>query len=197
MENRIINGHTRCLLTGAAICKGADEIYYASYAGPAPTCKAIWATIVGCQKKIEISPYDWNKYKEQKGMKSIHTPFLGTSYLNQIVYMPDPGVILVIDSAGARLIDRSNREVGNQRNALLLSHSAYLFAKFTEIINTKTQAVIKPQWAEALWANAERQKEAIIRYHAVGDCLGAFRINILFNWPELVKELLASQVIHF
>jgi len=184
------NRHARVYALGLAVYPDTDKLYYGSMCGPAVSCKSIWASICADKaKKAYVTNWHVIDFNGQAPIKTINQTLPGSTFTHLICLSRVDNLILIIEPTAAGVTDDSQRwRLTEQRMATVL-------AKFTALLNQKTNVPVLPAWAPTIWRHANLNTTAITTLDTYGDCLGAWLIDLTFNWQTLVSELLTSRLL--
>lgn len=187
-EPKFANKHTKVIALGLAVDSTENKLYYGSMAGPAISCKSLWASLVADKaKNTYVVGWHYDNFNGQPPIKTVNQALPGSSFTHLICVSRVDNLILAIEPAAGGLT------VAAERKALLTNHIPTILTHFTSLLNTQTNVPVLPTWAEILWTTAQTRPGAITTLDSYGDCLGAWLIDLKFDWLGLVSELLASR----
>lgn len=193
------NASTRTHAFGCAVDLTEQNIYYASTAGPATSVKAIWASIANNNRKNRISITPWFHTSTSfdgppKNVGVAYADIPGSSYKHMALRYKGPELILIADQRGLLIPDPQKHQ--NERKAITRTYLPQVLQHFTEYLNAETELPALAAWSPTIWKTAF-QEGAIKPLDSFGDCLGAWLIDLRFNWLELVQTLITSNQIQF
>lgn len=187
---RFANPHTSAHALGLA----CDEthVYYASMAAAPNACKALWASLVDNQGRCYCSPWATRNLTGKENLKSLYQSLPNTHYTHLVVLARHPELLLITEASAANLVDDA------QRQARLADHWSDLpgghWARFVSLLNAHTNTPALSDWASDLW-EVGLAHGAITPLQAFGDCLGAWWIDLDFDWTALAADLLTRAVL--
>ena len=192
------NMQTQTAALGVAVDLEKEYIYYLSTAGPSISVKSIWATLCDNNKKNRVYIESWfdvsKSFDSPVGIGVAYADILGSSYKHMACRYKNPNLLLITDKKGLQyphlLKDKE------QRKAIRLEYLPQVLYWFTEYINAYTIVPALPQWSRAIW-RAGYEAKAIKSLECYGDCVGAWIIDISFDWLELVQDLIKTNEIIF
>ena len=182
------NKHTKVIALGLAVDEVEHKLYYGSMCGPAVSCKSLWAGI--CADKAQntyVTGWYYANFNGQPPIKTVNQSLPGSSFVHLICLSQCNNLILAIEPSAAAVTASA------ERIALLEQHQPTVWAKFTAILNQQTTVPVLPAWSATLWDRAMASTGAINTLNSYGDCVGAWTINLEFDWLALLSELLASR----
>ncbi len=187
---RFANRHTSAHALGLAC--DTTHVYYASLVDAPNACKSLWASLVNSSAASHLycSPWANRNLIGKENLKSIYQPLNGSSYTHLVVLAHHPELLLAVAPDAASVTDEGERQ------ALLAHHLPSLYHRFTSLLNAHTATPVLGEWAEELWS-AGVSESAITTLEAHGDCLGAWWIDLNFDWTELTSTLLRQTVLTF
>jgi hypothetical protein len=187
---RFANRHTSAHALGLAC--DTTHVYYASMVDAPNACKSLWASLVNSSTASHLycTPWATRNLFGQENLKSIYQPLSGSSYTHLIVLAHHPELLLAVAPTATAATDEA------QRHALLTQHLPSLYRRFTSLLNAHTATPVLDEWAEELWS-AGLSENAITTLEAYGDCLGAWWIDLNFDWTKLTSTLLRQTVLTF
>ncbi len=177
------NYQIRTLALGMAYRLSSDELYYISTIGPTISLKSLWATLVSNKKRIVCQPWVYYDLVGKRPIKSFYQPLPQTSHTHLIACSDVPELLIITDATAIGADEQT-------RSDQLVTHHNKLYSKFTAILNSLIDAPVLPEWGEVLWQDVQNNSAAITPLTVCGDCLGAWLVNVGFDWKAMLSDSL-------
>ncbi len=193
-EPRFTNKHASVFALGLAVDADKHKLYYASMCGPAITCKSIWAGIcANTAKNTYVKGWHYQHFNGQAPIRSVNQTLPGSTFIHLISLSQVNNLIVAIEPGATTAPSGHDYHADPERVRLLEPHMNSIHTRFASILNTQTNIPVLPAWAPIIWQHTHENSDAITTLHAYGDCVGAWVVNLQFDWLTLVGVLLASR----
>jgi hypothetical protein len=107
-----------------------------------------------------------------------------------------PRFLIAADPKGALFYDDLEIDHVQERERLLQAHMPDVLNRFIHYLSNHTSVPVVPQWGEALWQSG-LATGGIEPLESYGDCIGAWLLDLKYDWLHLVQHLLALREIAF
>lgn len=192
-DPKLTNMHTTCEAMGLAISEG--KCYYASGAGPATSCKSIWASLVsnnaGTRAPEWYGPHQTFNFNGDKGVKTVWSSLPDSHYKHFCSISPNPNIILLMEP---KTSGKSMQEAVPFRLARMdeVFHRFYLWTKM------HIDVPVLEEWIPFIWKDiGEFHPRAIQQMNVFGDCVGGWKIQPDAGWPAYITTKLKRGQLSF